>query len=435
MKITVKRAAIVTVLAALMIFAAFATACAPSMFTVTFDYNYEGAPAAATVEVGDGERATAPDTDPSREGYEFTGWYSDKECSSEADFGRVVTADVTYYAGWRQTAYTVTFDLGYDGGTPIVQTVDVGGTATRLSSPERDGWLFTGWYSDKACTTEYDFTSVVEGDTVIYAGWEEDTGDNVTITYMYNYEGAPGDGVYDTLVQKTGRQFPRNVEASRDGYYFAGWYLDAACTETYSSSDRVSADTVLYAQWYNIDTFEAEYVDVSDIKGYGYSGDASGTQIIERDNIYNMGASNGYYVGWLYNKGIQLVFNVHADAATDSAVIALRLSAEFGDKTITDDNFTVTVNGEKITYADIRFTNVPDGSADAKLPFTTYILNRAVSLKEGDNVVMLEVTNSEKGEGGTMYATAPMVDCMYLYSEVNVDWAEGYPLEDNLIGR
>ena len=58
MKITVKRAAIVTVLAALMIFAAFATACAPSTFTVTFDYNYEGAPAAATVEVGDGERAT-----------------------------------------------------------------------------------------------------------------------------------------------------------------------------------------------------------------------------------------------------------------------------------------------------------------------------------------------------------------------------------------
>ncbi|HIV63681.1 MAG TPA: InlB B-repeat-containing protein [Firmicutes bacterium] len=433
MKRTIKRAAIVTVLAALMIFAAFATACAPATFTVTFDYNYDGAPAAQTVTVEDGERATAPDTDPSRDGYEFTGWYSDEACTSEADFGRGVTADVTYYAGWRQTAYTVTFDLNYDGGTPTVQTVEIGGTATRPSSPARDGYLFTGWYSDQACTTEYDFTSVVEGDTVIYAGWEEDTGNNVTITYMYNYEGAPDDGVYDSLVQKTGRQFPRNVEASRDGYYFVGWYLDAECTETYSSSDRVTEDTVLYALWYEIHTFEAEYTDVSAIEGSGYSGNESGTGIIDPDT-YNMGASNGYYVGWLYNPGIELKFEITSDRDVTNAVLALRLSAEFGDKLITDDNFTVAVNGEKITYNDIAFTNVPDGSADAKMPFSTYILNRNISLEHGDNVITLTVSNNEKGEGGTMNATAPLVDCLYIYSDAEIGWAEGYPLKDNLIG-
>ena len=409
--------------------AVFALACS-SALTVTFDYNYEGAPAAATVEVESGSRVTAP-ADPTREGYQFTGWYTDTACTTQADFGRVVTDSVTYYAGWEQTSVTVTFDYNYDGDTDTVRTVEIGGTISRPASPTRDGYLFTGWYTDAACTIEYDFTASVSKNITIYAGWEKDTGNNVTITYMYNYGDA---GVYDTVVQARGKQYPKNIEATRDGYYFVGWYFDPECTDTYTSSERATENTTLYAKWYEIFTFEAEYTDVSDIEGFGYSGNASGTQIIDRDG-YNMGASNGYYVGWLYNPGIVIEFNITSDSDVTGAVLALRLSAEFGDKHITDDNFTVAVNGEKVEYNNIDFVGVPDGSADAKMPFSTYILNKNISLKKGDNVITLTVSNNEKGEGGTMNATAPLVDCMYIYSDVNVQWAEGYPLEDNLIGR
>lgn len=433
MKKNFRSKAIAAVAVLVFLLAMLATACGSAALKVTFDLNYDGAPSPTVKEVNEGERVTAP-TEPERTGYEFTGWYSDKSCDTEADFGRVVTKDVTYYAGWKQTSFTVIFDLNYDGADYSTQTVGIGQTVERPTSPEREGYLFTAWYTDEDCTTEYDFSAVVSEDFTLYAGWEEDTGDNVKITYMYNYEGAPSDGVYYTITQKKNRVYPKNIEPQRDNYYFVGWYLDPECTETYKSSDRVTQDTTLYAYWYETHTFEAEYVDVSEIHGFGYSGNADGTQIIERDG-YNMGASNGFYVGWLYNPGIELVFHLYADGAAENAVLALRLSAEFGDKLITDDNFTVEVNGEKITYNDIAFTNVPDGSADAKLPFSTYILNRYISLNKGENTVTLTVTNNEKGEGGTMNATAPMIDCMYIYSDVNIDWGEGYPLTDNLIGR
>lgn len=68
-------------------------------FTVTFDaQGGSDVPAVSELEYGD---PLPPVDAPSREGYVFTGWYRDPDCSvpwqARTD---TVTEDVTLYAGW-----------------------------------------------------------------------------------------------------------------------------------------------------------------------------------------------------------------------------------------------------------------------------------------------------------------------------------------------
>ena len=75
----------------------------PTKFSVTFDYNYEGAPAALVVEVEKGEKVEKPADPAEREGFKFMGWYKSKTSTDEAfkfDFDQEIYQDYKVYAGW-----------------------------------------------------------------------------------------------------------------------------------------------------------------------------------------------------------------------------------------------------------------------------------------------------------------------------------------------
>lgn len=83
---------------------------------------------------------------------------------------RPVTPAVTYY--------TVTFDT--DGGTEIAaQSVQAGDTAYRPADPEKEGFLFGGWYTDKEYSAEFLFSEPISGDTTVYAKWTEEEPEEV----------------------------------------------------------------------------------------------------------------------------------------------------------------------------------------------------------------------------------------------------------------
>ena len=340
-----------------------------------------------------------------------------------------ITRDLTVYASWSRASYS--FTVKYNAELEdSVSAVAVGSTAERPATPEREGYLFRGWYTDAECTAEYDFSTVVSGDTTVYAGWEEDSGDNVRIKLMWNYSGSPEE-VYDTLIMKTGTR-GQKITPERDGYYFNGWYTNPEGTgDAYELTGKQKENVTLYADWLIVNTFEAEYIDLKDVVGHGISGTAYGKDVIVKDT-FGANASNGYYVGWLYNQGITLVFNIHSDEAVSKAKLALRLSAEVQNTTIDGNDFVVMVNDRAFAYS-IEFNNVPSTGSGTKLPFETFIISKNVSLKEGDNTILLYVNNN-KDYGFTVNANAPMVDAVYIYSKNVVSWAEGYPLEDNLVG-
>ena len=69
--------------------------------------------------------------------------------------------------------YTVTFDMNYDGADDITQNVEDGSSVTPITSPTRTGYIFTGWYSDAACTKAADLNAGITKNTTLYAGWYE----------------------------------------------------------------------------------------------------------------------------------------------------------------------------------------------------------------------------------------------------------------------
>ena len=413
---------------------AFAVGCAPGdsgKIKVTYDYNYEGAPEAKVETIEESDVAPMPE-DPVRDRYAFTGWFADADCKEEFDFEEALYEDVTVYAGWQLAEVLVTFDYNYEGAEPTVREVAVGKTVQQPADPSRDGYIFTGWFTSADGAQQFDFSAAISEDTTIFAGWEESTGDTVKITYMWNYEGAPDDGVCLTRTLNKGRKETSYAAVRGEDYYLEGWYTDAACTQKFDFSKRVEQDYTLYARWYDIYTFEAEYTDFTNVTGSGYSGGGGGLDNVVKDT-FNAGASNGYYVSNMYCYGSSLTFVINADEASEGeTVLALRLSAEYFDMTITDEMYTITVNGDKVSFSDISFTNVPSYTQGGKLPFADYTISKAVSLKQGENVIKIEVTNSIRmQESGTLNATAPMVDCLYLYTDVGLQWTEKTSNLDN----
>ena len=47
----------------------------------------------------------------------------------------------------------------------------------------------------------------------------------------------------------SGSTVSKPTDPTREGYTFAGWYTDEACTEAYDFSVAVTADMTLYAKW------------------------------------------------------------------------------------------------------------------------------------------------------------------------------------------
>lgn len=131
-------------------------------------------------KVKSGEKAVKP-SDPAEEGYTFEGWYSDPDFTSEYRFNTSVKSNITLYAKWTKntvpvpedTEFTVTLDISGDGLELITLTVKKGEKLPRPSDPEKNGYIFRGWYSDRELTEEYDFEAPVEGSITLYAKWEQ----------------------------------------------------------------------------------------------------------------------------------------------------------------------------------------------------------------------------------------------------------------------
>ncbi len=69
---------------------------------------------------------------------------------------------------------TVTFNANGHGTAPAAQTGlwSSESKATEPVAPTASGVVFTGWYTNAACSTKWDFSTPVPSDMTLYAGWE-----------------------------------------------------------------------------------------------------------------------------------------------------------------------------------------------------------------------------------------------------------------------
>lgn len=128
--------------------------------------------------------------------------------------------------------YTVTFDS--QGGSGVTsQSVAYGGKATEPTAPTREGYTFSGWYTDTTYATAWNFASdTVTGNMTLYAKWT--IGDHApTITaqpqntavvvgeqasFTVKYTGLPEPAFQWQLSTNNGRKWSNIAGANSDTY-------------------------------------------------------------------------------------------------------------------------------------------------------------------------------------------------------------------------
>ncbi len=115
-----------------------------SFYRVTFDYNYQvdGREKIVVAEADRDGRVISPEVEP-REGFVFTGWYKDQECTEENkyDFTVPVTTDCTLYAGWKKSAAKIGNTI-YDSLQAAADVVKQGETIEVLADLELTDTVF-----------------------------------------------------------------------------------------------------------------------------------------------------------------------------------------------------------------------------------------------------------------------------------------------------
>ncbi|MDD2575791.1 MAG: hypothetical protein PHD47_04930 [Acholeplasmataceae bacterium] len=167
---------------------------------------------------------------------------------------------------------------------------------------------------------------------------------------------------------------------------------------------------------------EAEYVDLSDVKGGGHSNEASGVDVIYGDGTEaekEAGWSNGYFVAFTHKEGVQLTFVFNASEAATGATIVLRLGSEMGELTFSPSSFSVNLNGEEIDYGNVTIAS--NSPSLGEMVFYDKTITTTATLVEGENILTLTVLANELAGGTT---AGPIIDCVKITTNVELEWTE-----------
>ena len=216
-----------------------------SSYTVTFDPNGGTVNPTSDTTGADGKLDSLPT--PTRNGYDFDGWYTAQTDGTEVTSGNTYTANTTIYAQWTAVVvnpagvYTIKFDAC--GGTVNPKSVNTdaeGVLIGPLPTPTRSGCRFDGWYtSSSTWGTRILVGKMFSENTTIYAQW------SVTITFD-----ADGDSTYQaTSTFKAGGRLSSLPLPTKSGFIFEGWYTMKTGGNKISLATVFDSSSTIYTQW------------------------------------------------------------------------------------------------------------------------------------------------------------------------------------------
>lgn len=222
------------------------------------------------------------------EGYEFVGWYSDKDCTTLVSNKTPYTqnnikSELTLYAKFKimdidVNIYAVTegeisgtggtVKLGSDAAAAKVETTVPWGTVATLTATAAHNYKFVGWYTNAACTTAADETilnnclytsNVVETTAIkktltLYAKFIDVTPRKVTANAVFNgnivdtagtvQAGSSAAGATSTTEVINGEGTSLIAKTNSDKYKFMGWYSDKTCTNPVGEDEQLAITDV-----------------------------------------------------------------------------------------------------------------------------------------------------------------------------------------------
>ena len=233
--------------------------------------------------------------EPTREGYGFAGWYTEKYNGNRIDSSSILDTPEakTLYAHWEAKSYTVTFDG--NGGTPSYtnKTVVYDSNYGSLPTANRSGYTFLGWYTAASEGTQVKSETkvAIKNTQTLYAHWKANT---YTVTFAKNDGSSNSAGTRTVTYDAKYGSLPT---VSRTGYTFVGWFTAASggTQITKDTTVKITEAQTLYAHW-----TPNKYI-VTFIKNDGTSNNA-GTRTVTYDAKYGTlptVSRSGYtFLGW-----------------------------------------------------------------------------------------------------------------------------------------
>ena len=352
--------------------------------------------------------------------------------------------------------WTVKFDTNGGNETYPDQIVEHKGLVTDPGTPTRSDakgtYTFVGWRYDGG---SWSFkNSKVTCDMILTARWIE--------KYAVQYQDASGQPAGQVTYQDwdTPLVKPANPTAPA-GQKFYGWMNVENGGQIWDFDNehlnKVMSDVTLKPLFVpdgmTPQVFEAEECPDFTFEDWGpkgmpgatYSGGQNGLGLIGKDFIVDgktTYGTSGYYpygtsfvagfAHFLYCKGDTLTWELESDVAAENVTMFMRLSAEYGigdpltdevTSWVDEDTFPVTVNGTKLQYGKVTLHNIIPMDF---IPFQDYFVSASISLQAGKNIIQMKVDNKVT-LNGTIASSAPVVDCIKLYSSSTISWPGAMP--------
>lgn len=234
---------------------------------------------AGTVKVtyATGSFSSMPSDCPTRAGYTFTGWYTQRSGGEKVYDSSGIFVAGTYwdsggnwqysgglqlYAQWTPNNYTVTFDPNGGKTSVASKTVTFDSTYGNIPTPTRTGYSFVGWYTAKSGGSNVTSSTRVTtpSNHTLYAHWE-------AISVQVNFDANGGYVAQTSKTVQYDSPYGDLPVPSRIDFEFAGWYTKTKKGEVVTKNTIVKeSDThTLYAHW--IPLYDILINDYDDLTG------------------------------------------------------------------------------------------------------------------------------------------------------------------------
>ena len=346
---------------------------------------------------------------PSKEGYTFLGWNTDKKATkAKISAGNTITVgknkieknqSTVLYAIWKGNKYTNTLSYDSNSGTgaPTTQTATVTypNTSNKFTisknKPTKTNYVFKGWSTDANATkATYNASSKISvgekniannQSTKLYAVWE---GKKITNTLKYNANGgsgAPSSQTENVYYPNTQSNFAISSKTpTKTGCKFIGWYTAVSGGEkvdlNYCVGEKNATNnqsSTLYAHW---ETFSGENSLIYDANG-GTDAPTAQTLTVTYPNTVSeftvtdkIPTREGYtFLGWNTNKSA-----TSAKIKAGNTITVGKTKANKEQSTTIYAIWKANSYTNTLTYDSIGGTNTPkQQTSNVKYPKTSVV--------------------------------------------------------------
>ena len=288
--------------------------------------------------------------------YTFSGWYTDSDYKNKVSYIDEYTCNnVTLYAKWKNTSYSVHYELGEvadsvyptENSNPSKYTYNKKVILSPASTSDPI-YTFEGWYNDEFFTQNV--TAIekgTSGDIVLYAKWSKA---EFNINYVLSDENnTNADKIHNNNPEshQSGAALTLNAPVSEDKKFkFDGWYTDSSFSEDSAISSIPATqyeDITIYAKWVKA-VYEITY-DFGEISLLHCSIDNDNPETYEYgDNkkLKDISADGFIFNGWCTDKNLKnKITAIPKDAYGD-----ITIYADLTEKTYSI-NYVLEGNGMK----------------------------------------------------------------------------------------